>query len=212
MPQSATEKEADGKEFEVERSPNLGLVPMVAKLVNGFIGPQGRLVFIVETAYVSNPDFRDWKDAPTDFQSTLIEVFSTEAAARACLRKEMADKILAARNIWPDRDHAHWDEHGNDATWGEFYCHGGTNEDKESAIQALRRGNDGAEDKFEFPWSEDSDSTQLVLLSTCCGFLHRISRGDDEIDDDRDEVSSMYHWYCDEDWGDTFVIRAVLVK
>ncbi len=162
----------------------------------------------VRTMYVSNPSFRNWQDAPSEFQSTVIDVFSTEAAARACLRKEMADRILAARNVLIDRGRMHVDD-GTDAAWGDFYCYTGTDEDKESAIQALLDGQEGAEGKFKFPWSESSNSTYSFLFITCCGLLHRISRSEIESDYiDGDEILPYtYHWCCDENWGVGFLNR-----
>ena len=204
-------KEADGK--DIVRSLGLGLTSMVAGLVNDFIGPQGRTVYIVETGYVRHKDVRNWQDAPTEFQSTVIDVFSTVEAARACLRKVMVERILTRNVLIKDKNYRD-DASGynNCATWGEFYSCGGTSSDKKLAIQSLCNGHEGAEEKFDFPWLEDGDSERLFF--TCCGSLIRIPRGDDETDDDDDggEVSWMYHWYCERDSGHTLVIREVHVK
>lgn len=68
------------------KSPDLGLSPMVAELVNEFIDTQGQLVYIVETGEVSDPDNVRFENRATTFPSTIVDVFSTEAAARACIR------------------------------------------------------------------------------------------------------------------------------
>ena len=193
--------------------PDLGLMPTVAELVNGYLDSQGRLVYIVETGKVPNPDDVHFEDRPTKFPSTIVGVFSTEAAARACMRKVMAE------NIW-----MYDGERGGKMTaatfpWGDFYCCGGTSPEKESAIQSLRDGHEGAEEKFDFPWSEVSDSERVFY--TCCDtFLVTDARRDRRRRGKRSNKSWQCKWHfntyyerpVDCDWGHTFIIRTSLVK
>lgn len=174
----------------------LGLVPMVAEYINDFIDPKGRMVYIVETCYIPDPEYSNIEDRPSRFQSTVLSAFSTVEEARACMRQEM--EVLFFANASIDQD---------SPTWSDFYWCEGTDEEKESAIQALRDGQEGAEEKFYFPWTEGSDSP--LLIHACCGRLCYVSiHGSDDDDDDDDGMS----WCCSEDSGYTLVIRAVQVE
>jgi hypothetical protein len=194
------------------KSPALGLMPLVAEYINDFINPQGHTVYIVESGVVLPPIHEmgspgGWQeDIPTKFQSTVLDVFSTEAAARSCMRKEMEEKFLADAWIF-DGSHD-VDDCEDDATFGDFYCGGGTNEEEESAIQSLLDGQQGAEEKFYFPWLEGSDSTRLFYA--CCGRLSFMSVPRSDDDDEDDEVS--YDWTCNEDFGQMLAIRALNVE
>ena len=192
-------------DVHVDVDRDLGLMPMVAEFLDEFLDPKGRMVYVVETGFVADEEnaWDWWEDVPDKFQSSIVDMFGTEAAARACVRKAMTEKI---RFHWNKKDLAH--EKNAAWPWEYFYTGGaggeGTKEDMESAIMSLRDGQKGAESNFNFPWSEGAgDGTQLFYAS--CGYL----AGDEQ---DNDGVVS-YDWEdCNQVWGYTFIIRALRVN
>ena len=103
------------------------------------LGTHGKTVYVVHEGYIAEPDIRDWRDAPVRFTKTSTGVYCSAKAARAGLREAMGAEILS-------------DEAGP-LEWADVYY--GPPEHCDAAVAALLRGEEGAEDAFDFPWHED---------------------------------------------------------
>ena len=195
------------------RSGELGVVPLVAEFVNDYLGTAGKTVYTLESMYVpylelfqESLDFPWWELLPDSFKSTLIDTFSTVNLARAAMREAMSKK--AFDSVYNDNAV----KEKGDASWDQFYW--GPVSEMDAAIEALLRGDEGAESKFSFPWFEcwKKDCVEIRI-----GGLSREPLGDEDEEEkgereEKGEGERTYFWsQFDAGDGNFFVIRQRIV-
>ena len=162
------------------------------------------VVFTFENMYVPYERTRDDLDI---YQSTLVGIYSSVNLARAALRKEMKDAFDSESVELLDfhEDFKKKNSKRRFVDWDQFYC-GPADIKRDAAIEALIRGDDGAEAKFDFPWKEDWKDGRVDIN---IGLLQRIRLKNEE----ENSARRPYNWECIEGgYGHCFVIRCVNVS